>query len=147
MKEIIDGLNFIKMKNGYFVKAVETKTSQATDLEKYLEKIYLIKGCYPKYTNSTMRKQTTQLKNGQRICTGNSPKNIHSFGKIHRFGKISWKRDRLPTPVFLGFPCGSAGKESACNAGDLCSISVTKMPWRRERLPTPVFWPGEFYGL
>ena len=25
-------------------------------------------------------------------------------------------------PVFLGFPCGSAGKESACNAGDLGSI-------------------------
>ena len=25
----------------------------------------------------------------------------------------------LPTPVFLGFPGGSAGKESACNAGDL----------------------------
>ena len=28
-------------------------------------------------------------------------------------------KDRLPTPVFLGFLCGSAGKESACNAGDL----------------------------
>ena len=28
----------------------------------------------------------------------------------------------LPTPVFSGFPCGSAGKESACNAGDLGSI-------------------------
>ena len=28
------------------------------------------------------------------------------------------ERDRLLTPVFLGFPCGSAGKESACNAGD-----------------------------
>ena len=28
---------------------------------------------------------------------------------------------RLPTPVFLGFPCGSAGKESTCNAGDLGS--------------------------
>ena len=27
--------------------------------------------------------------------------------------------DRLPTPVFLGFPGGSDGKESACNAGDL----------------------------
>ena len=26
-----------------------------------------------------------------------------------------------PTPVFLGFPCGSAGKESTCNA-DLCSV-------------------------
>ena len=36
--------------------------------------------------------------------------------------KIPWKRDRLPTPVFLGFPDGSAGKESACNAGDLGSI-------------------------
>ena len=29
------------------------------------------------------------------------------------------EKDRLPTPVFLGFPYGSAGKESACNAGDL----------------------------
>ena len=27
-----------------------------------------------------------------------------------------------PTPVFLGFPCGSAGKESACHVGDLGSI-------------------------
>ena len=35
---------------------------------------------------------------------------------------IHWRRDRLPTPVFLGFPCGSAGKESACNAGDLGSV-------------------------
>ena len=34
-------------------------------------------------------------------------------------GKIPWRRDRLPTPVFLGFPGGSAGKESACNVGDL----------------------------
>ena len=28
----------------------------------------------------------------------------------------------LPTPVFVGFPGGSAGKESACNVGDLGSI-------------------------
>ena len=28
----------------------------------------------------------------------------------------------LPTPVFLGFPCNSAGKKSTCNAGDLGSI-------------------------
>ena len=34
-------------------------------------------------------------------------------------GKIHWRRDRLPTPRFLGFACGSAGKESAWNAGDL----------------------------
>ena len=31
----------------------------------------------------------------------------------------SLERDRLSTPVFLGFPCGSAGKESACNVGIL----------------------------
>ena len=31
-------------------------------------------------------------------------------------------RDRLPISVFSGFPCGSAGKESACNAGNLGSI-------------------------
>ena len=33
--------------------------------------------------------------------------------------EIPWRRDRLPTPVFLGFPGGSTGKESVCNAGDL----------------------------
>ena len=32
------------------------------------------------------------------------------------------KRDRLPTPVFLGFPGGSSGKDSTCNAGDLGSV-------------------------
>ena len=37
-------------------------------------------------------------------------------------GKTRWKRDRLPTPVFLGFPCGSSGKESASSLGDLGSI-------------------------
>ena len=36
--------------------------------------------------------------------------------------KICWRRDRLHTQVSLGFPCGSAGKESACSVGDLCSI-------------------------
>ena len=36
--------------------------------------------------------------------------------------KIHWRRDGLPIPVFLAFPGGSAGKESACNAGDLGSI-------------------------
>ena len=29
----------------------------------------------------------------------------------------------LPTPVFLGFPYSSAGKESTCNAGDPGSIT------------------------
>ena len=37
--------------------------------------------------------------------------------------KICWRRDRLPTPVFLGsgsYHSGSSdGKESSCNVGDL----------------------------
>ena len=32
------------------------------------------------------------------------------------------ERDRLPTPVFMGFPGSSAGTESACNAGEPGSI-------------------------
>ena len=32
------------------------------------------------------------------------------------------RRDRLPTPVFLGFPGSTVGKESACNLEDLSSI-------------------------
>ena len=37
-------------------------------------------------------------------------------------GKIRWRKHRLPTPVFLGIPCSSAGKKSTCNVGDLGSI-------------------------
>ena len=38
-------------------------------------------------------------------------------------GKILWRRDMLPTPVFLDFHGGSDGKQSVCNVGDLDSIS------------------------
>ena len=34
----------------------------------------------------------------------------------------TWRRERLPIPVFLGFLCGSAGKESTFIVGDLGSI-------------------------
>ena len=37
-------------------------------------------------------------------------------------GKLRWRRDRLPTPVLLGFPDSSVGKESTCNAEDPGSI-------------------------
>ena len=50
--------------------------------------------------------------------------------------KICWRRGRLPTPVFLGFPCGSAGKESVCNAGDLGSIpGLGRSPGERKGYP------------
>ena len=61
--------------------------------------------------------------------------------------EIPWRRDRLSTPVFLGFRGGSDGKESACNVGDLSSIpGVVKIPWRREWKPTPVVLPGKSHG-
>ena len=48
----------------------------------------------------------------------------------------------------MGFPCGSAGKESTCNAGDLRSIpELGRSPGEGKGYPTPVFWPGEFHGL
>ena len=49
-------------------------------------------------------------------CNAGDPGLIPGSRKIH------WRRNRLPTPVFLSFPYGSAGKESACHVGDLGSI-------------------------
>ena len=48
--------------------------------------------------------------------------------------KICWRKDRLPTPVFLDFPCGSAGKEPSYNVGDL------------DLIPGLVSSPGEGKG-
>ena len=38
-------------------------------------------------------------------------------------GMIPWRRDRLPTPVFLSFPGSSDNEDSACNVGDLGSVT------------------------
>ena len=54
---------------------------------------------------------------------------------------IPWRRDRLPTPVFLGFTCDSAGKESACNVGDQGSIpGLGRSPG--EEKGYPLQYPG-----
>ena len=58
-----------------------------------------------------------QLVKKKSSCSAEDP------GSIPGLGRSAGERDRLPTPVFLGFPCGSAGKQSGCNAGDLGSIS------------------------
>ena len=50
--------------------------------------------------------------------------------------KICWRRNRVPTPVFFGLPYGSAGKESACNAGNLGLISgLRRSPGERKVYP------------
>ena len=51
---------------------------------------------------------------GKRICLQCRKPRFDSW-----VGKIPWRRHRLPTPVFLGFPGSSDSKESAWNAGDL----------------------------
>ena len=47
-----------------------------------------------------------------------------------------------------GFPDGSDGKESPCNAGDLGIIpGLGRSPGEgNSRLPAAVFWPGESHG-
>ena len=48
----------------------------------------------------------------------------------------------LPTPVFLSFLCGSAGKESTCNAGDLGLITgLGRSPGEGKG------YPLQYYGL
>jgi hypothetical protein len=57
-------------------------------------------------------------------------------------GKIHWRRDRLPIPVFLGFPGGSAGKKFACYTGDLGSVSgLARSPGEEKG------YPLEYSGL
>ena len=56
--------------------------------------------------------------------------------------KIPWRRDRLPTSIFLGFPGGSAGKESACNAEDLVLIlGLERCPGEGNS------YPHQYFGL
>ena len=85
---------------------------------------------------------------------------IHCFGKestsnaggsssISGLGRSQpRRRDRLPTPILLGFSGDSDSKESACKAGDLVSIPGLGRPrrnifWRKSWQPTPVFLPGK----
>ena len=60
--------------------------------------------------------------------------------------KKNWKKLLITSPPSRGFPGGSEGKESACNAGDVVfNPWVGKVLCRREWLSTPVFLPGEFH--
>ena len=59
--------------------------------------------------------------------------------------KIHWRRDSLPTPVFLGFPGGSGGKESAA----MWETWVRSLGWEDalEEGTAAHSRPREFQGL
>ena len=58
--------------------------------------------------------------------------------------KFPWRRDRLPTPVFLDFPGDSTGKESSCNVRDWGLTPVLgKSLGGGHGNWLPVFLPGE----
>ena len=57
-----------------------------------------------------------------------------------------WRRDRLPTPVFLGFPGDQTVKNAPAIQEPGFDLWVGKIPWRRSWQLTWVFLPGEFHG-
>ena len=62
-------------------------------------------------------------------------------------GRVQW--NIMCLIEILGFPGGSDGKESACNAGDLSSIPGLGRSLEKEMAThssTPVFFPGERQG-
>ena len=82
------------------------------------------------YTDSSVGKEAT--------CNARDPSSIPESGRSP--GELE------PTQVFLGFPSGSDGKESACKAGDLGSILGWEDPLEKEMATPPVFLPGESHG-
>ena len=56
--------------------------------------------------------------------------------------------DYLYIIALPGFPCGTSGKESACqyrrHKRHRFDPLVRKIPWSRKWQPTPVFLPGKF---
>ena len=69
---------------------------------------------------------------------------LESACLIPGLGRSLGEGIRLLTPVFLGFPAASDGKESACNAGDLGSIpGLGRSPRGGHDNLAPVFLPGE----
>ena len=72
----------------------------------------------------------------QYSCLENSMDREAWWATLYRVAKSCSQLKRLCTHAEVGgFPCGSDGKESACNARDLGSIPGGKITWRREWQP------------
>ena len=83
MKEIIDKLDFIKIKNFCSAKdSVKRIRKQNTDREKTFAKDTSDKELVSKYTKELLKlnnKKTTQLQNGQKTLTDTSPNKIYRW--------------------------------------------------------------------
>ena len=86
------------------------------------------------------------------LCISSLEKSLFQFFAYLSFCRgpiglwpLLWPLITIKNP---GFPGGSEGKKSACDAGDQGSFNpwVGKIRWRSKWLPTPVFLPGEFHG-
>ena len=61
-------------------------------------------------------------------------------------GEDPLEKRQVTTQVFLGFPGGSDGKESACNAGDLGMIPGLGRSLEEGMATPSSVLPGEFHG-
>ena len=61
--------------------------------------------------------------------------------------EVHWRRNRLSTPVFSGFPYNSAGKEASCNTETWVRSLGWEDPLKKRKATHSSIWPGEFHGL
>ena len=71
------------------------------------------------FTFGTVREYISDIRVSLVAQMVESACNVGDPGSIPGSGRSAVERIGYPTPVFLGFPGGSAGKESACSEGDL----------------------------
>ena len=73
------------------------------------------------------------------------------FLKANFYNLLSWSVGFDNNKLYIGFPGGASGKESAyqCRRHKRLEFDpwVWKIPWSRKWQPAPVFLPGKFHGL
>ena len=136
----------------WFSKTVSLVTYQLTLLRGSILPLSvgsLLSSCVDSQPQSYL--QLENIKHFLKPMLGYSPAQANSLalGNLTMSIWLQWLHKILSNMIYLtkGFPSGSAGKESACNVGDLGLIpGFGKTPWRREWQLTPVFLPGKSYG-